>query len=247
MIPYYSDDHVEIYRADSLQWLAEFEGSIDGLVTDPPYSSGGQFRGDRMQKTRDKYSSAQWAYRPEFAGDNRDQRGYLIWLTIWLALALQRSTTGAPALVFTDWRQLPTVSDAIQVAGWVWRGVGTWWKTTGRPQPGTFRGSTEHVVFGTCGPRPESDYYPDAVYRCAAPSASKKIHIAEKPLDLMRWLVQLVPEGGTVLDPFMGSGTTLVAAKSLGRKAIGIELDERYCEAAAERLAQETLELGGDA
>jgi len=69
-----------------------------------------------------------------------------------------------------------------------------------------------------------------------------KQHPMQKPLALMRWVLSLaeVPSG-LVLDPYMGSGSTLVAAKQLGRKAIGIEIEERYCEIAAERLAQEVL------
>jgi len=68
-----------------------------------------------------------------------------------------------------------------------------------------------------------------------------KVHPTQKPLALMRWCLSLVPEAQTVLDPFMGSGTTLVAARLEGRKAVGIEISERYCEAAVKRLAQKTL------
>lgn len=65
-------------------------------------------------------------------------------------------------------------------------------------------------------------------------------HPSPKPLSVMRWLVEMLP-GATVLDPFAGSGTTLRAAKDEGRKAIGVESDERYCEGIAKRLGQDTL------
>jgi len=68
-----------------------------------------------------------------------------------------------------------------------------------------------------------------------------KVHPTQKPAALMRWCLSLVPDAATVLDPFMGSGTTLVASKMEGRKAVGIELEERYCEVAAKRLAQGVL------
>jgi DNA modification methylase len=68
-------------------------------------------------------------------------------------------------------------------------------------------------------------------------------HPTQKPLDLMLWCIQNYFEQGTILDPFMGSGTTLRAAKDLQRKAIGIEIEEKYCEIAAKRLSQEVLAL----
>jgi site-specific DNA-methyltransferase (adenine-specific) len=70
-------------------------------------------------------------------------------------------------------------------------------------------------------------------------------HPTQKPLALMKWCLERVSTAKTVLDPFMGSGTTLRAAKDLGRKAIGIEIEEKYCEIAAKRMSQEVLNFNG--
>ena len=66
-------------------------------------------------------------------------------------------------------------------------------------------------------------------------------HPTQKPLSLIRWCLGFFPNAQLVLDPFMGSGTTLRAAKDLGRKAIGIEIEECYCEIAAKRMSQGVL------
>ncbi len=75
---------------------------------------------------------------------------------------------------------------------------------------------------------------------CRATEVGEHLHPTQKPEALMRWCIELVG-AGIVLDPFAGSGTTLAAAKRLGRKSIGVELEERYCEISARRLAQGTL------
>lgn len=74
----------------------------------------------------------------------------------------------------------------------------------------------------------------------------RRCHPTQKPVDVMGWCLSFFPDAQTILDPFMGSGTTLVAAKQLGRKAIGIEIEEKYCKIAVERLAQGVMDFGGN-
>ena len=69
------------------------------------------------------------------------------------------------------------------------------------------------------------------------------VHPTQKPVEVMEWAASFFPEARTILDPFLGSGTTAVAAKILGRKCIGIEIEEKYCEIAVKRLAQSVMRL----
>ena len=242
MTPYYEDDYATIYHGDAFEVLHSLSG-IGAVVTDPPYSSGGAFRGDRAQQTSTKYVNTDTAaYRSEFAGDNRDQRSFLAWSSLWLNAARNASVPGAVLASFIDWRQLPVLTDAVQAGGWTWRNLATWWKPGVRMQKGRFSSSAEYVIYATNGPVIEGAGSPQNVYSCKIDG--ERDHIAQKPAAVMKWVMQVVPIGATVLDPFMGSGTTLRAAKDYGSKAIGIEVDERYCEVAAKRLSQEVLDFG---
>lgn len=245
MTPYYSDDLVTIYHGEARTVLEGIpERSIDLVLSDPPYSSGGLFRGDRTGPTASKYWTSD--ERPEYSGDSRDQRSFLAWASMWLSECLRVAKPGALAAIFTDWRQLPTVTDALQAGGWLWRGVGVWDKTeASRPYSpdGGLSQQTEFVVWGSAGPMSTRVENVRGVFRVPVVMGDERLHGAQKPEPVIGQLLRLCPPGGTVLDPFLGSGTTLAAAKKAGIRAIGIEMVEAYCEIAARRCAQEVLGL----
>ncbi len=212
--PFWTCDHSVLYNGDALSIMRELpDGLFDAVITDPPYSSGGLFRGDRNQKTSDKYVMTGTEKKsPEFFGDTRDQRSFLVWAELWLREAWRITKPSGFVMTFTDWRQLPTLSDAIQAAGWIWRGIVVWDKTEGvRPQRGFFRAQCEYILTGSKGGiGKEQDR---EVEKCAAglfrvsTRASEKMHITGKPVQLMANLLQILPAGAFILDPFAGSGS----------------------------------------
>lgn len=220
-------------------------GPYDSIITDPPYSSGGMVRGDRTQSTRVKYQSSGELEKehPEFTGDNRDQRGYLVWSTQWLAQALDATKPGGGVAVFTDWRQLPTTTDALQCAGWVWRGIAPWDKKNARPAPNRFRAQCEYLVWGSHGgmdnSKEEARYLPG--FFQGLPPTRERVHATQKSLAVMRQIVQYCPPGGVICDPFLGSGTTGEAALLEGRYFVGFEQSRPNFDNACKRL--EAVEL----
>ena len=255
--PYYSDEFVTLYHGEALSVLASLpDASADVLLTDPPYSSGGMFRSDRAADPADKYRG--WSQNPDgssrqptasygsFGGDCRDQWTWIRWCAAWGTETLRVVRPSGVAFQFTDWRQLPATTDAMQFAGWTWQGVVVWDKGVGRPMAGRFRNHLEYVVWASNGAHKGSPgEYPSALLAVPTVHSGEREHVTQKPTALLKSLLSVVPgETMTVLDPFAGSGSTLVAARELGHSVVGIELDERYCEIAAKRLAQGVLDFG---
>ena len=243
---YYQDALVTIYHAETLNLLQALELQNFSVITDPPYSSGGAFRGDRNKGgnkylgwTNNEAGTVAENERPAILGDTRDQRATMQWASLWLSMLWSKANDGANLFTFTDWRQLPTFTDAVQCGGWVWRGLVTWDKLHGRPMKGRFRNHSEYIIWATRGAVDEQETYLGSILKHAAPRGNDRVHETQKPESLIMEMMSMIPPSHTIVDPFMGSGTTLIAAKKQGRKSIGIELQEEYCEAAAKRCASE--------
>lgn len=230
-----------VYQGEALALLRSLpDESADAILTDPPYSSGGLHTNQRQRPPSEKYQSSDARKRHfEFHGDNRDQRSFITWATLWLGECYRVAKTGASCMVFSDWRQLPAVTDALQAGGWTWRGIVVWDKPTARPILGEFRRQCEFMVFGVKGRLTQAHKRClPGVYRHSIIAHQRRMHMTEKPLPLLDDLLQVTPEGCTVLDPFMGSATTGAVCLQTGRKFIGIELSPEYFSVACERLKE---------
>ena len=229
-----------LYCADSLKLLPQLEQNVDAVITDPPYASGGMYRADRIQPTGAKYVQGGQARKwQDFAGDAKDQSAWISWCREWLQMLPVKD--GTYVMSFIDWRQLPALTDAFQHAGLIWRGVASWDKGAGSraPHKGYLRHQCEYIVWGTAGKCAVAEHAgPFPGLYSAKVLQSDKHHMTGKPTALMRDLVRIVPPGGVILDAFMGSGTTGVAAVLEGRKFIGIETDPEHFETACARIRQ---------
>ena len=237
----------EIINGDALKVISSYSpGTFDAVITDPPYASGGRTQAEKNKPTGKKYSSMGENAPPDFEGDSMDQRSWTNWAAEWLTAARRASKPGAPVCVFIDWRQLPSLTDANQRAGWIWRGIAVWDKGNSRPQRGRFRQQSEFIVWGSNGDMPISRPVPclPGVFKYGNPQ--NRIHLTEKPLQLMRDIVRITEPGGHILDPFVGSGTTVLASVLEGYTATGIEVTAEYARLAKERIVRELLETPED-
>jgi site-specific DNA-methyltransferase (adenine-specific) len=216
--PYYEEAGITIYHGDCREILPEL--SCDALVTDPPFGIG--------------WGRATWA-------DSSDAYPELM---RWLVGEAKRAVPAGWCFVFQamlncahfhewfpeGWRLFAACKNFAQI-----RPTGVWH-------------SWDPVVFWRNGEAFRNRDVSEVINRdfhignVAGLFAYRAGHPSPRPLDTMRHIVALsTARRGFVCDPFMGSGTTLRAAKDLGRRAIGIEIEERYCEIAAKRLAQGVL------
>lgn len=229
MRPYYEDGAVMIFHADCRDVLPALD-LVDHVITDPPYEAEAHTLQRRVKRGGGIMECEPLTFAP------MDPEGREM-AALNLAAVARRWV-----LVFCQVEGAPLWRASLEVAGLVYKRTCIWVKPDGMPQytgdrPGMgyeamvaahVKGRSRWNGGGRCG----VFTFPKGEGLGSTP------HPTTKPESLMRELVQLfTDEGETILDPFMGSGTTLVAAKKLGRKAIGIEREEKYCEVAARRLS----------
>lgn len=215
--PYYQDEHVTLYHGDCLELTGWL--AADVLVTDPPY--GMALRSGWNGELGDL----------EIQGDDStDERDEAI--RLWGTRA---------ALAFGRW-SVPRPAGVKAVLTWE-KGDHTGMGDLNLP----WKPTTEEIYVLGSWPQRLVGRNSSVLRHMAPPPAKSKgrWHPTEKPVSLMVALIDATQ--GVVADPFAGSGTTLVAAKQLGRRAIGVELEERYCEVIATRLSQGVLDFGGAA
>lgn len=220
---YYQDDYVTLYHGDCLaehrEWLA-----ADVLVTDPPYGSDNGLGYGRH-------------------GGNGREAG--------LAFRIANdATTEVRDAALEEWGARPALAFGTPrmpepPGGWDNRLV--WDKREPGLNGGPWRYTHESIfVRGDGWKRTSASAFSILSFPSGNGSPEKRDHVHAKPVKLMEALLSAAPDG-FIADPFAGSGSTLLAAKNLGRKVIGVELEERYCEIIAKRCQQEILDIFGAA
>lgn len=215
---YYEDDHVTLYHGDCLtehmEWL-----DADVLVTDPPYGGGFRSRHGWRDGEANKIR----------VSNDKDTGARDSALALW---------GDRPALAFGFWRR-PIPAGTRQMIIWDKRGGNGFSGDYTMP----WADATEQIYVlgrGWTGKRVPAIYSIPSLHSA---SPERYGHPTPKPVTLMESLLEKSPDG-TIADPFAGSGATLAAAKSSGRTAIGVEIEEKYCEIIARRLSQGVLDFG---
>lgn len=234
MTPYYESDGITIYHGDCRDVAESLSpGCVDLVLTDPPYGQAfvsgmrtatdlGAVRGDGVRQ-----------------GIRSVRRALNDLVPVY--------SDAAHFLVFCHWESWPDFYDNLSHLFAV-RNALIWHKDRGGMGDlrHEYAKDYEVILFGGRSRAREIDGRRDGTVIRGFPPVpgGAREHPTEKPVSLLQYFIgKHAPEGGLVLDPFMGSGTTLVAAKNLGRRAIGIEIEERYCEIAAGRLSQGVFDL----
>lgn len=219
MKPYFQDDAVTIYHGDCREILPQL-GKVDLVLTDPPYKVSGK-RGVISKEKSYKSLNEDWDYDFEVAWLDSLNDNMLVFCSYHLLKDYLNWKTPRQIL---HWHKINAFPSLCDYYDW----------------------SIEYILwYSSNSPIFNRDFAKHDLFETGICSGNERLsHATQKPLKLIEQLILVHSnKADTILDPFMGSGTTLRAAKNLGRKAIGIEIEEKYCEIAARRMAQQVMNL----
>ena len=229
----------ELWEGDSLRLMRTIVAdSIAAVITDPPYGSGGDSISARMRPSKTKYVSSDSSYQdslPDIDGDALRPEAWNRNMKDFFEQTVRVLRPDGVFICFIDWRNIGELINIIAASSLRLRGVVVWDKRNGRPYRGGFRMQTEYILWGSKDKLPRTDFYGPGIISQQTKTGGK-IHITEKPIELMAQLVEVCPKGGRILDPFAGSSTTGVAAVQSGRKFLGIESVPGYFDISEDRL-----------
>lgn len=224
--PYYSDDFCSIFLGDSREIVPELAGEFAVIVSDPPY--GISMATNSKERGRDGGNSLAVCndFPPIFGDDEPFDPAWLLAL-------------GVPSVLFGANHYADKLPPSP--SWWVWDKLDG--LESDRDMGFNNNSDVELMWTNLGGPARLLRQRWMGAMKSGREASHRRVHPTQKPVELMTRILSSVPEG-VVLDPYMGSGTTLRAAKDLGRKAIGIEISEAYAEVAVKRLAQGVLDFG---
>lgn len=232
MRPVVETDGVSLYHGDCRDILPELPAeSVDLVLTDPPYGKQYVPEGKPVRRMNIRADGARQGVR-------------VVRQALFAALPLLAAD--AHMLVFCHWESWPDFYDAICPLVPIKNAL-IWHKDRGGPGDTQMEYARDYevVLYGAHGRRPIAGRRDGAVVRGFPPVRAKRLHPTEKPVGLLEYLIgKHCPPGGSVLDPFAGSGSTLLAAQRLGRRAVGVEIDSRFCRITADRLRHSAWRTG---
>jgi site-specific DNA-methyltransferase (adenine-specific) len=230
---------VSVIHGDALTELQRLEPqTVDAIVTDPPYASGGFTESARRQAIGQGLLSHNLREHGWFVGDQMGTSG-LMWLLRSMAFEATRVLVpGGVMCVFCDWRQVANIAPAMESAGLRLSNLVVWNKGVAGLGTG-FRAQHEMCLVLTNGSGVYHSVEFGNVLTVPRMNHNDREHWTQKPVELMRRIVRTAaPEGGLVVDPFGGSGSTAVACVLEARRFLLVERDPAICELARDRIAE---------
>lgn len=231
MKPYYEEKGITVYHGDCVDVMRSLPAqSVDSVITDPPYFQPASHYVPTRTEGPARKTLADTSILQHF-------------FSAFISECARVLRNDGSIYVFCDGQSYPIAFTALypfvkRVRPIVWDKITSF-------NGYTWRHQHELIAWGELEETPRIATGDGDIIRCNAVPVSERLHPAQKPVDLLLRLIEKTPKGGTILDPFCGSGTTAVAALRAGRNFIGAELDGNYCDIAARRLGQTELPTRG--